>query len=548
MSGEPPVKAHCLPFAQIPHTSRLFLDYLAHAPAVRAFYPKSPQFVEWVGEENPSVRYDPIRRNRVADALLRQNRMWGVSDAALGNIEKFRGGAATVLTGQQVGLFGGPMFALYKALTAVKLAEQASKAGVEAVPVFWLATNDHDLAEVNHVWLAGLDGQRREFGTPSHGVPASPVGTILLGDVIDPLVREAAELFGQSEVSAFLLDSYRPGETLGSAFAKLYAKLFAPWGVVLLDPCQPDLQELAKPMYAAAIERAEELDNALLERGKALEAAGYHQQVKVTASSTLLFTIRNGARVAIHRRTNGNGTPEFLIGEEKIGKRELLQQIETSPADFSPNVLLRPIVEDYLLPTLAYTGGSAEIAYFAQVGVVYETLLAHVTPVVPRFSATLVEAKEERLFEKYKIGLLDVLHGPEKLQETLALRTLPEGLESAFAHASQTLEASMGAIRKALQALDPTLVEALSNAESKMNYQLTRVQGQASRALLQKSEVLARHANQLSASLFPDKILQERQLGGISFLAKHGLSLLQDLYGLIHTDCHDHQIVNLSQS
>jgi bacillithiol biosynthesis cysteine-adding enzyme BshC len=546
MSGEMPVKAHCLPFAQIPHTTRLFADYLAYAPGVRPFYPRSPQFAEWVGEENPAARYDPARRARVADALERQNRLWGASETTLANIEKLRAGASAVLTGQQVGLFGGPMFALYKALTAVKLAEQARAAGVDAIPIFWLATNDHDLAEVNHVSLTGLDGQRREFKTESRGAASAPVGTIRLGAEVEAVVREAVELLGESEVSAFLRDSYQPSETLGSAFARLYAKLFAQWGVVLLDPCQPDLQAIARPMYAAAIERAAELDSALLERGKVLDAAGYHQQAKVTASSTLLFTIRDGARVAIHRRTNGNGAAEFVIGEEKASKGELLEQIQEAPQNFSPNVLLRPIVQDYLLPTLAYTGGSAEVAYFAQVGVVYETLLGHVTPVVPRFSATLIEPKEERLFEKYKIGLVDVLQGPEKLQENLARRTLPSDLDAAFAHASQTLESSVASLRKELGALDPTLVEALAGAESKMSYQLTRLQGQASRAQLQKSEVLTRHASQLSSSLFPDKILQERQIGGLSFLAKHGLNLLQDLYGLIHTDCHDHQVVTIS--
>ena len=546
MSGEMPVKAHCLPFAQIPHTTRLFIDYLAYAPGVRPFYPRSAQFAEWVGEEKPEARYDAGRRAQVANALERQNRLWGASETTLANIERLRAGASAVLTGQQVGLFGGPMFALYKALTAVKLAEQARAAGVEAIPVFWLATNDHDLAEVNHLLLAGLDGQRRDFSTSSHGVASAPVGTVVLGDEIDAVMREASELLGDSEVTAFLRDSYKPGKTLGTAFAELYAKLFAQWGVVLLDPCQPDLQSIAQPIYRAAIERAEELDSDLLARGKDLEAAGYHQQVKVTAASTLLFTMKDGARVAIHRRTNGNGAAEFVIGEEKVSKDELLRRIQDAPQDFSPNVLLRPIVQDYLLPTLAYTGGSAEIAYFAQVGVVYQTLLGHVTPVVPRFSATLIEPKEERLLEKYKIGFTDVLRGPEELQQNLARRTLPEDLDAAFSHAAEKLESSVATLRKALSALDPTLVEALAGAQSKMTFQLSKLQGQAARAQLQRSEVLARHASQLSGSLFPDKILQERQIGGLTFLTRHGLSLLQDLYGMIHTDCHDHQVVTLS--
>jgi bacillithiol biosynthesis cysteine-adding enzyme BshC len=545
MSGEVPVKAHCLPFAQIPHTTRLFVDYLAYAPGVRPFYPRSPQFSEWVGQEDPAARYVEARRTPVADALERQNRMWGASEATLANIARLRAGASVVVTGQQVGLFGGPMFAIYKALTAVKLAEQARAAGVDAIPIFWLATNDHDLAEVNHVALAGLDGQRRLFATPSHGVPSAPVGTVVLGAEIETVVRDAAELLGDSEVSRCLREAYQPSETLGSAFARLYAKLFAQWGVVLLDPCQPDLQSIAQPMYASAIERAEELDQALLARGQALDAAGYHQQVKVTAASTLLFTMQDGARVVIHRRTNGNGAGEFVIGDEKITKHELLRRIQDKPQIFTPNVLLRPIVQDYLLPTLAYTGGSAEVAYFAQVGVVYETLLGHVTPVVPRFSATLVEPKEERLLTKYKIGLSDVLQGPEELQQRLARRTLPEDLDAAFGRASEALERSLGSVRQALGALDATLVEASEQAESKIRYQLSRLQGQAARAQALKSEVLARHATQLSEALFPDKTLQERQIGGLSFLAKHGEGLLQDLLGLIHTDCHDHQVVTL---
>ena len=168
----------------------------------------------------------------------------------------------------------------------------------------------------------------------------------------------------------------------------------------MLDASDGELDRVAQPIFRAAIERADELDAALSARGKALEAGGYHQQVKVTSSSTLLFTIRRGARVPIHRRGNG-GTAEFVIGAdseaEKISQAELIDRIESSPEQFSPNVLLRPVVQDYLLPTLVYTGGAAEAAYFAQAGAVYETLLGRVTPIVPRFSATIVEPKMQRL-------------------------------------------------------------------------------------------------------------------------------------------------------
>ena len=157
------MKAHCLPFSQIPHTTHLFADFLAYSPNVQPFYPRSPYFAEWMKEEAAAISYGGGRRSQVARILERQNQSWGASAKTLSNLERLRKGAAAVVTGQQVGLFGGPMFALYKALTAVKLAEEASAAGINAVPVFWLATYDHDLAEVNHVSLPA--GRRYSAGS-----------------------------------------------------------------------------------------------------------------------------------------------------------------------------------------------------------------------------------------------------------------------------------------------------------------------------------------------------------------------------------------------
>src|SRR5262249_6839112 len=192
-------------------------------------------------------------------------------------------------------------------------------------------------------------------------------------DEINSLVDQAARLVGDGEAAQMLRDSYRPGENLGSAFARLYARIFADWGVILIDPSDPEFAHLAQPIYRAAIEKSEELSAGLLDRGKALDAAGYHQQVKVTESSVLLFTTRGVARMPISRRAVG-GSPEFVIDGidvgEKLSQSELLDEVGAHPERFSPNVLLRPIVEDYLLPTLAYTGGAAEAAYFAQAGVV----------------------------------------------------------------------------------------------------------------------------------------------------------------------------------
>lgn len=537
------MKSECLPFSQIPHTTRLFADFLSGHSKVLQFYPRSAYFNQWFKDEASGLHYDAERRQRVSSILERQNQSWGASGKTLENIGRLRAGAAAVVTGQQVGLFGGPLFSVLKALTAIKLAEQATRSGTDCVPIFWLATEDHDLAEANDVSLPGSDYSLQKLTAPTQGSTNAPVGTVRFGPEIESVVEAAMGLLGPSETSEFLREAYRPGETFGSAFARLFARLFADWGVILLDAADAEFHQIAEPIYRAAIERAEELDEALLSRGKMLEAAGYHQQVKVTPSSTLLFALRNGARVPVHRRLNGNGSTDFLIEEERISQVELLSRISSSPQDFSANVLLRPVIQDYLLPTVAYTGGSAEVAYFAQVAVVYEALLGRVTPVVPRFSATVVEAKPKGLLERYGLRVPDLFQGPEALREQMATRTLPKELQSAFDHAEGSLEKSLATIREALARLDSTLVDSATNAASKMQHQLTQLRAKAARAELRQTEVLGRHADLLCNSLYPNKTLQEREIAGIHFVARHGREFLSGLYDAIHPDCLDHQVI-----
>lgn len=546
------MKSQCLPFQQIPHTTHLFLDYLSYSPSVRSFYPRSPLFSEWVKEEGGRVSYDPSRRAAVSHILEEQNRAWGSSPKALANIERFRRGSLATVTGQQVGLFGGPLFSIFKALTAVKLAEQATAAGVDCVPVFWLATEDHDLAEVSHISLSSQSGapERFEAGRDAFAgdaVTDAPVGTVKFASGIQEQVERAAALLGGSEVADWLRQSYRPGETLGSAFGLLFARLFADWGIILLDPSDAEFHELAKPLFRAAIERAPELDQALLARGKALESSGYHQQVKVTSASTLLFEVKNGARTVVRRKSNGNGAEsgEFVVGTEQVPAKNLLSRIDNNPENFNPNALFRPVVQDYLLPTLVYTGGAAEVAYFAQAGVVYEKLLGRVTPILPRFSATLVESKPERVLRRYQLALPDVFHGPEKVRECIAARSLPSDLLTRFSEAYASAEKSMAAVRESIGKLDSTLIGAADRARTRMWYQINRLHRRAARAELLRNEVIQRHTDTLSDALFPHKSLQEREIAGISFVARYGRQLLADIYEQIRLDCHDHQVIEV---
>jgi bacillithiol biosynthesis cysteine-adding enzyme BshC len=531
----------CLPFREVPHSTRLFLDYLDHAPAVQPFYPRSATFLSWAADEAARVNYPADRRKRVAEIIERQNKSWGASEKTLDNIARFREGALAVVTGQQVGLFGGPAFSVYKALTAVKLAQEASKLGVNCVPIFWLATEDHDLDEVNEAGFLSPDGQLERLSVLTHGDKDLPVGGVTFGKQISEVVAHAAGLLGESEAANLLAECYRPGETFGTAFAMLFARLFADLGVILLDGSDPELDQIVAPLYRQVIEQASELNQKLVKRDEQLQAAGYHQQVRTTPTSTPLLAMRDGSRIPLHTDATGS----FSIGDAKYSKQELVALTDSSPQIFSPNVLLRPVVQDYLLPTLAYVGGAAEVAYFAQVAVLYEDFLRRITPIVLRFSATLIEAKPQALLERYKLSLADVFQGPEPLRETIGAHLLGRDLQSSFDQAAAGVESSMAAVKEALAQLDKTLVESAQNAESKMLYQITSLRARAARAETRQSEVAERHARLLSNNLYPEKALQERGFAGIYFLAKHGRELLGQLLETIDPGCLDHQLITL---
>ena len=445
-----------------------------------------------------------------------------------------------MVTGQQVALFGGPLYAIYKALTAIKYAEQLTQAGVECVPVFWVATEDHDFEEVS----------RATFYTSGSGLvqialePAvelnRPVSNIPLGSAITPLVEEATKLLGESDFAQLLRACYTPQETLGTAFAKLFTRIFSQYGLIVLDPSDPELHRMAAPIYQSAIAKEDRIIDLLLKRGGEIEAAGYQPQVKVTDASTLLFYIRNEERLAVRRSA---GT--FIAGGQKFTPDELAKEIAAHPERFSANVLLRPVVQDYLLPTVAYIGGPAEIAYFAQANVVYQELLGEVTPILPRFSATLVDAKSRRIMEHFGMTILDVFAGPETLRERFAEQLLPRELDTALEHTRALLEQNLAAIVSEIKKLDPTLVDAAERAVAKMEYQLDHLRKKAAHAQLRRREELGRKADHLVATIYPNKNLQEREIAAVSFLAQYGEPLLEQVRGAIQPTCLGHHVLNV---
>ena len=537
MAESPTLESRCLQFSRIPHTSRLFDDYLHQFEKVKQFYARPPLQQDWWNEESRKIQYPAERRRQVADVLERQNREFGAGEKTMANIERLRAGAPAMVTGQQVGLFGGPLFSVLKAITAVKLAEASG-----AVPVFWLATEDHDFDEISSVHFPAGDHLQKFTVNVPHAEGA-PVGTIAFTDEITAAVAQVEAIAGRSEISELLATSYRKGETFGTAFAKFYARVLADFGIVFLNALDPELHRIAQPVYRAALERSEEINQALLQRNGELEAAGYHAQVKVTPSHTLCFYFEDGVRTPVRHQDT-----DFFIGERRLSAAEIAAETERCPERFSANVLLRPVVQDYLLPTLAYCGGPAEIAYFAQIEVVYRKLAGRVTPILPRIFATLIESRQAKLLDRYQLELTDLFAGPEKFRELLAARALPESILKSFDSAAEHLETAISLIQQPLEKLDKTLVDAAEHAGAKMRYQLQGLRDKAARAEARKNTEIVRHADELITALYPNKELQEREVGAAYFLLKYGLSVLEQIKAQARSACGEHQVIIIGRS
>jgi bacillithiol synthase len=526
------VDSECLPFSSIPHTSRLFQDFLHHFDRVQRFYARPPLDSSWWEEEQRRIDYPLERRQAVAAILERQNREFGAGEKTLANIERLRAGAAAVVTGQQVGLFGGPLFCLLKALTA---AVHAEKAG--AVPVFWLANQDHDFEEINYINFPETD-HLKKFSVNVPHAEGAPVGKIAFSDEITAAVQQVQALFGASEVADLLAASYRPGENFGSAFGRFYSRACAELGIIFLNPLDPELHRLTAPVFSKALDQTAEINQQLLDRSQELESGGYHAQVKITPTHTLCFYLEDGVRTPVRLDDN-----DFVVGGRKFSRKEMLEEAQRCPERFSANVLLRPIVQDFLLPTLFYIGGPAEIAYFAQIEAAYHALAKRVTPVLPRFFATLVEPRQAKLLDRYGLTLTDLFAGPEKLREMIAERGLPENVTKSFDAAGNHLETALRLIQESLEKLDRTLVDAASNAGSKMRHQLQTLREKAARAEARKDSEIQRHTDELSSLLYPNKELQEREIGAAYFLLKYGTGVAGRLKESLKQGCGEHQIV-----
>lgn len=533
----------------LPGLSRLFLDFTGRHDPLAPFYPASPYSADWMGT-SPALSAN--HREALCNQLEAWNREIGAGKPASENLAKLRQGAGAVVTGQQVTLLGGPLLTLLKAATAIRKAQDATMAGRPHVPIFWLASEDHDLPEADHVMMPSPGGIRTlrlslngSSNDPGNGSGERPVGGLVLGPGIQEVMKQAEEILGPGPALDDFLLCYRPEATFSRAFAGWLARVFAAQGLIVIDASSRDFHALAHSTLHEALIRADELYAALEERSRALEAAGYHAQVLTPPQSSILFLLdsASGARLALKR----TGVGAWQAGRQAYSTADLIAILDAEPERLSPNALLRPIFQDSILPTSLYIGGPAEIAYFAQAQVLYERLLGRVTPIHPRLSATLIEPEIAGLLTQHNIDLPEIiqsmLEDPRELAQRLGAKAIPVEMKQRLAAAGNALDAELALLTPYMHSLNDSLGRASDVAASKMLYQMNRLRRLAANFELTRQQHLVRHAQALQINLFPERHPQERLLAAAWFLSRYPGSLPALLVEQAGQPCPGHKAI-----
>jgi bacillithiol synthase len=540
-----------IPFHLIPRQSTLFLNYIDLSPEALRFFQRLPTMASLEETARSSLKELTFPRVEMAAILRRQNEAFGAGATSFARIAELeKPDSVAILTGQQVGIFGGPLYTIYKAITAIKLADELRTRGIPAVPIFWMDTEDHDLEEVSHCTVFdGINALTIDYRNILFGdlvKSASSVGSIIFSEKI----REAIEDFfshlpdaeWNSAVRMQIESAYKPGSSFGNSFAVLLSRMFEGSGLILFDPQDSETKPYISLLFQKALREATAIHASLVQRNLELETAGFHSQVSILEGSTVLFLSVNGQRRALEKRQSGFG---LKGGEQTFSLDELLESAVQNPELFSSNVLLRPIIQDHLFPTVAYVGGSSEIAYFAQIEILYSLFNRPMPVIWPRNSFTLIESGIGSTMERFGINVQDFFEGKQLVTESTIRNS---GFSKAVARVEalqKNLEQVFEDMRPEVEATEPTLAQALDTARKKIEHNVQLLKSRIVRLETARNSSLPDEIDSMINSCYPNRNLQEREFSIHLFLARHGPSLLDSIRQSTEPENFNHLVLKL---
>lgn len=539
-----------VPFDELPKQSRLFLQYQTDPLSLRRFYPSAVASHADIAENIPSVLENfTTDRSALCSALDEINREIEAGPAVFENIARLaEQDCVAVVTGQQAGLFTGPLYTIYKALSVVKAAECLRGRGFKAVPVFWAATEDHDFEEVSAALVPDRGSSIVRIASNVARKPDQPVGSIKLdssiGSTVDSLFDALKPTEFTNEMRGLVENAWTEGVSFGRAFSRMISALMSDYGLVVVDPLHPGLKRLAAPIYVQAVRRSREIVEALVARSNELVDNGFEAQVAVDEDYFPLFYHSDtGERLSLRRTAKGT----FSTRRERLEFTldELAALAEKEPARFSPGVMLRPAVQDFILPTICYFGGRAEIAYFAQNSEVYRILERPVPTILHRQSFTVVEARHCRTLERYGLRFADLFRGIEDLLPQIVDEHLDRSTALTFAEVEEIVNAQLNRLDRELTGIDPTLAENLATRRRKIIYHIGALQRKFRSAQLKRDETIHRQIGSMFGDLVPGGHLQERSINVTYFLNRYGRRFIDWIYDAVDLDDTGHRVIYL---
>ena len=545
------MKVECIDYRKLPSLHPIFSQYLYQYDRVDTLYDCPVHLsLEGLKRRADSVLKNPptFPRDQLVELTLEFNQRVEASEEAFQNLEKLRSSKTlAVVTGQQPGIFGGPAFTVYKALTAVRLAQILNEEGYSAVPVFWLASDDSDFQEVHSTSFFDAGGDVFSVSYPDPQTNSSRmVGTIPLNAIekcFSRLQEQAPKGEFQKEVLQILQGTYPPTKTFREAFGSWLSHLFRPYGLVLFDALLPQYKQGLRSLFSVAIEKRQEIVRALQGRAEALKEKGFEPQVRVQDSESLIFW------------TEGNERYKLEYGAERYQRKaatllqlsgqQLLEEFDKRAERLAPNVLLRPIVQDHLFPTVAYVGGAAEVAYYAQICSVSPFWNKEMA-IFPRVGITLVDRKSQRLLKKYGLKVTDVLQcTPQEISRRIVEGKDPEQILGKLESVQEELRAALQSLGDDIVKIDPTVAEMLGGAEKKILYQIEKIQKRFVANHRNQQENFGQHLDHLYSHLYPKGKLQERVISFNQFMCEEGPDLVERLMDVINPFCPSHHVINL---
>jgi bacillithiol biosynthesis cysteine-adding enzyme BshC len=530
---------------RFPWIRKLAADYVYDFDAVAPFFSGDPSDRTVWAQTIARVQSHPREHQQIAAIVHAQQRRRGAAALAIDAGQRLADPrAVAVVTGQQAGLFGGPLFTLLKAITALKLAEQVSRERqVTAVAVFWIEAEDHDWDEVRSCTVFDESLAPRRISLPAAVADATPVARVRLDASIAAALDELERVLAPTEFRAPLLADlrsvYSPGASMVDGFARWLERLLAERGLIVYDASDPAAKPLASRVFTGELSAPGETMKRAARAGADLVARGYHSQAHGPEDGVALFRL-DEARRAI-RQQDGH----FVVGEDSYQTAALVQEATEHPAAFSPSVLLRPIVQDTIFPTICYIAGPNELAYLGQLRGVYDRFRLPMPLMYPRATATLLDSAAVRFLQKYDVPLEALQPQDEKALNTLLEAQIPPSVEESFTSASQAIEAGMTRVAGALPSLDPTLEGAARSTLGRMQHDLHALHGKMIQAAKRRDDTLRRQYMRTQALAFPDGQPQERAIGLVSFLNMYGPALVDRLHEDLPIDLGCHWIVSI---